>query len=61
MTDYVTTAQIADRLKVTRRTVTDRWTKRPDFPPPARKINRRARWWDWAVIEAWAAGPAGAR
>lgn len=50
----LTTADIAARFGVARKTVTDVWTKRPDFPPPIRRINRRLVWWDADEVERWA-------
>lgn len=52
----LTTEQIAQRFGVERRTVTEKWTKRPDFPAPARRISQRLVWWREEDIEAWATG-----
>lgn len=52
--EFLSTAQIADRFGVKRKTVTDKWTKRPDFPPPARKISRRTVLWRLEDIDRWA-------
>ncbi len=54
MSEFVTIAQIAAQFGVKPRTVRERWAVRPDFPPPARRINRRLVWWRWADVERWA-------
>lgn len=51
---FLDTAAIANMFGVARRTVTDRWSKQPDFPRPARNISRRSKWWRQDEIEAWA-------
>lgn len=56
MTEKVDTAQIAEMLGLERTTVTDKITKRPDFPPPTVNRNQRIRRWDKADVEAWMAG-----
>jgi predicted DNA-binding transcriptional regulator AlpA len=56
MTEYLSTAQIAERYGVKRETVTDKWTKRPDFPKPARRISRRTVHWRAEDVERWATG-----
>jgi predicted DNA-binding transcriptional regulator AlpA len=56
MSEYLTTAQIAERFGVKRSTVTDKWTKRPDFPRPARKVSRKSVWWRAEDVERWATG-----
>ncbi len=48
------TADIAREFGVDRRTVTDRWTKRPDFPPPVLRINKQLVWWSSADVIRWA-------
>lgn len=50
------TAQIAELLKVTRPHVTDRLTKRPDFPRPVVNLSRKLRRWRRADVERYAAG-----
>jgi predicted DNA-binding transcriptional regulator AlpA len=55
MTEYLTTAQIAERYGVKRETVTDKWTKRPDFPKPAVRISRRTVMWRPVDVDSWAA------
>ncbi len=56
---YWTTADIAREFGVARRTVTDRWTKRPDFPRPARRVSQKLVWWLADEIRAWASQPVG--
>lgn len=53
------TAAIAAMFGVTQKTVTDKWSKAPDFPLPVRKVNRRYRWWSAESVEQWAAARAG--
>ena len=55
MSEYLTTAQIAERFGVKRRTVTDKWTKRPDFPAPAQRVNRKTVRWKSDDVMRWAA------
>lgn len=52
----VDTAEIADMLDVTREYVTDKLTKRADFPAPIVNRSRRLRRWDRKDVEAWMAG-----
>ena len=59
MSDYLTTADIAREFGVQQRTVTERWTKRPDFPRPARRVNRRLVWWLRDDVLRWASQPGG--
>lgn len=47
------TAGIAAMLGVTRVHVTDRITKRPDFPKPYINVSRRLRYWRTSDIVAW--------
>lgn len=54
MNDLLTRAQIATRFGVTQKTVTERWCKRPDFPRPARQINRLLVWWRTEDVDRWA-------
>lgn len=49
------TAGIAAMLGVTREHVTDRITKRPDFPKPFINVSRRLRYWRASDIHAWMA------
>ncbi|MFZ9372377.1 MAG: helix-turn-helix domain-containing protein [Limnohabitans sp.] len=58
MNQYLTIDDIADMFKVGRRTVSDHWVHRPDFPAPALAPSRRSRRWDRDDIIAWAT-PAG--
>lgn len=55
------TAAIAEALRVTRAHVTDRLTKRPDFPRPVVNASQRLRLWDAESVLAWAASAAPAR
>ena len=50
---YVTTKDIADRLGLTREYVTDRLTKRPDFPQPSVNVSQKIRRWNKADFERW--------
>ena len=43
--DLIDTSEIARMLGVTRAHVTNRLTKRPDFPPPAVNLSQRLRKW----------------
>lgn len=47
------TAGIASMLGVTRVHVTDRITKRPDFPKPFINVSRRLRYWRTSEVQAW--------
>lgn len=49
------TAAIAAILGVTREHVTDRITKRPDFPKPFINVSRRLRYWRQSEVQAWMA------
>jgi predicted DNA-binding transcriptional regulator AlpA len=55
MSALIDTAKIAQLLGVTREHVTDRLTKRPDFPRPAVNLSRRLRRWSEADVRAWLA------
>jgi predicted DNA-binding transcriptional regulator AlpA len=48
------TQDIAKFFGVKLRTVTDKWTKRPDFPPPAQRISRKTVRWKAEDVQAWA-------
>ena len=50
------TAGIAAMLGVTRGHVTDRITKRPDFPKPFINVSRRLRYWRQSDVQAWMKG-----
>ena len=47
------TADIAAMLGVTREHVTDRITKRPDFPKPYINVSRRLRYWRQSEVMSW--------
>ena len=53
MSALLDTAQIAAILGCTREHVTDRITKRPDFPRPEVNLSRRLRRWKEADVMAW--------
>jgi predicted DNA-binding transcriptional regulator AlpA len=53
MSALIDTGQIANMLGVSREHVTDRLTKRPDFPKPEVNISRRLRRWSEADVRAW--------
>jgi predicted DNA-binding transcriptional regulator AlpA len=53
MSDYVNTADMAAALGLDRAYVTDRVTKRPDFPAPALRLSRKVVLWWRAEFEAW--------
>lgn len=53
MTEEWTTADIARRFGIERRTVTEKWTKRPDFPKPVRRVSQRLVWWRAEDVLAW--------
>lgn len=54
--DDIDTARIAEILGVTREHVTDRLTKRVDFPKPTRNATRRLRRWSERQVRAWMRG-----
>ena len=54
MSELIDTARIAELLGMSREHVTDRVTKRPDFPKPALDLSRRARRWRESDVRAWA-------
>jgi hypothetical protein len=56
MSALIDTGQIAELLGVTRQHVTNRLTKRPDFPAPCVNRSRRMRKWKEADVWAWARG-----
>lgn len=49
-----TTADIAKAFGVARRTVTDKWTKRPDFPAPVLRVSRKIVRWNPDDVMRWA-------
>lgn len=56
--NYITTADIAADLGLERAYVTDRLTKRPDFPEPALRLSRKTVRWLREDFEAWKAAQA---
>lgn len=52
----IDTKQIASLLGLTRTYVTDKLTKRPDFPRPRVDKSQRLRRWAEAEVMAWAQG-----
>jgi predicted DNA-binding transcriptional regulator AlpA len=56
MEDNINTARIAEILGVSREHVTDRVTKRPDFPKPKINRSRKMRYWSEREVLRWAAG-----
>jgi predicted DNA-binding transcriptional regulator AlpA len=57
MSALIDTAQIAQLLGVSREYVTDKLTKRTDFPRPKVNVSQRLRKWSEAEVRQWAAGP----
>lgn len=55
-TARVDTADIAAMLGCSRRHVTDRLTKRPDFPAPFVNLSQKMRYWRLADVQAYAQG-----
>jgi predicted DNA-binding transcriptional regulator AlpA len=51
-----TTKDIAQTFGVKLRTVTDKWTKRPDFPAPKQRISRKVVRWSAEDVQQWATG-----
>ena len=49
-----TASDIAAAYGVERRTVVAYWTKKPDFPAPVIRINRKLVWWLREEVERWA-------
>lgn len=56
MSTTVDTGEIAELLHVSREYVTDKLTKKPDFPPPVINRSRRMRRWALEAVERWASG-----
>lgn len=54
MTETIDTAQIAQILGVSRKHVTERLVKRPDFPKPRINVSQKCRRWAEADVLAWA-------
>lgn len=53
MTALIDTGQIASILGVEREYVTDKLTKRPDFPRPEVDISQKLRRWNEADVLEW--------
>ncbi len=53
MTALLDTAAIAAMLGISREYVTDKLTKRADFPRPALDLSRRMRRWKESDVRAW--------
>lgn len=58
-TARVDTAGIAALLGCTREHVTNRLTKRPDFPAPFVNVSQKMRYWRLADVQAFIAGKRG--
>ena len=56
MSALIDTGQIAKMLGLERSYVTDKLTKKPDFPPPRVNRSQRLRRWAEADVLAWARG-----
>lgn len=50
---YVSTADIAADLELSRAYVTDRLVKRPDFPAPKINVSQKTRRWLRSEYERW--------
>lgn len=55
MSTMIDTGTIAQMLGVTRAYVTDRLTKRPDFPKPAIDLSQKLRRWNDGEVRRWIA------
>ena len=55
MSTTIGTAEIAEMLGVSREHVTNRVTKRKDFPAPSIALTQRMRRWKEADVRAWIA------
>ena len=53
MSDYINTADMAEALGLEREYVTDRVTKRPDFPAPAMRLSKKTVLWWRSEFDAW--------
>lgn len=53
MSALLDTAQIAAMLGMTREYVTDRLTKRPDFPKPRVALSRKMKRWAECDVREW--------
>lgn len=58
MTDLLTIPEIAAMLRVSVKTVRDRYVQHPEFPPPVLAPSLHKRLWSGAEVTAWAT-PAG--
>jgi predicted DNA-binding transcriptional regulator AlpA len=58
MTDYITTADMAQALGLPRPFVTDRLVKRADFPKPALRLSQKTVLWLRSDFEKWKAAQA---
>ncbi len=56
MSELITTGDIAQYLGVTREYVTDKLTKRPDFPKPAICISQKLKKWRRDEVLAYCSG-----
>ena len=54
--DWISTADIATMLGLTREHVTDQLTKRPGFPKPEVNLSQKTRRWDRAAVVAFLSG-----
>lgn len=52
-TDLISAADIAADLGLAREYVTDKLTKRPDFPPPALRLSQKTVRWLRDDYESW--------
>lgn len=59
MTPLLDTAQIAATYGLSRAYVTDRLTKRPDFPAPKMNLSRKLRRWCAREVARYMAGAGG--
>jgi predicted DNA-binding transcriptional regulator AlpA len=57
MSALIDTGTIASLLGVSREYVTDKLTKRPDFPRPRVNVSQRLRKWSEAEVRAWLEQP----
>lgn len=55
-TARIDTAGIAQMLGCSRRHVTNRVTKRPDFPRPIINVSQKTRFWALADVQRWMRG-----
>lgn len=55
-TSRIDTAGIANLLGCSRQHVTNRLTKRPDFPRPIINVSQKTRFWSLADVQRWMSG-----